>query len=66
MINFNFTVDDHDAENLGMILQDNVCNVMAKLTDPNCSEDEKEWVKKHIEYLKALNIKILSSSKKVP
>jgi hypothetical protein len=65
MINFNFTLDDIDAENFCSILQDNIVNHMAKLSDDSYSKNEKEWFKKHIKYLKEMQNVIIKGNKKV-
>ncbi len=66
MINFNFTLNDQDAENLCLILQDNIVKFLTMSLDDTYSQAHKEWFKSHIKYLEEMEVKIISSSKKVP
>ena len=66
MINFNFTVDEQDAENLCSMINDSIVNTLSLSLDHNNDKAKREWFKDHIKYLKELQKKVEAGMKKVP
>lgn len=66
MINFNFTLDETDAENLCGIINDGVVNALSLQLEHWNDESQREWFKDHVKYLKELQAKVESGMKKVP
>ena len=75
MINFNFTVDDIDAENIMSCMHDKELNCLTEISDLMMkiheSNDLKEqtkfqnyinWWEKHKEYLKELRLKMTNTN----
>jgi hypothetical protein len=65
MVNFNFTMDEMDAENFASILHDNILGIKVKITDFTLSDARRDWYRKHLIYLEQMYSLVCKSSKQV-
>jgi hypothetical protein len=66
MINFNFNLDETDAENLCSMINNDIVNTISRSLDFINDKTRYTWYKAHIKYLKELQKTVELGMKKAP
>ena len=62
MIHFDFVVEDVDAENIFDCVNSTIRQANDRKLYKNTTQDEAEWLRKHVEYLNSLKKKMLNKN----